>query len=173
MSRWFNWVGSLLLFGLIGCGSDMHEILINKTLGELDNAGTKTRSIQEELVKAQKAADGNQSKYRDSPEVIKAIQNAEEFADQLKKVGLELAKVKQNIDIVKEPITPEQQAENSKKYRDKLRGAVESLVAARTDLQTTIDQIESAGKDAKDTLMPLQVKLREANGQFESLVRPR
>ena len=82
---WLSWMAPLLMLSLVGCGSDMHEILINRRIAHIENAGTKTKAIQEEFAKAQKEAGGTQSKYRDSPEVIKSIQKAKESADRLEK----------------------------------------------------------------------------------------
>jgi chromosome segregation ATPase len=173
MSRRSYWFGLVLLFASVGCGSDTQEVLISKTISELDQAGNLITQIRDELDKAKKEAEPDKTRYANSPEVYKHLKKAEDLAGELKVRGDELSKVRQQIDILKEPVTPEQQAEYAKKVRGKLSGALDTLVNSKNELQKIIQQIESVGREARDALKPIQTKLREADGQFESLNRPR
>src|SRR5262245_552255 len=115
MLRRLYWLGSALLFALVGCGSDTQEVLISKTISELDKAGSLMTQIRDELDKAKKEAEPDKTRYKNSSEVFKHLKKAEELAGELKLRGDELSKVRQQIDLVKEPLTLEQQAEYAKK----------------------------------------------------------
>ena len=173
MSRGIRWFGLFCLLGLAGCGTDTHEILINKAMTQLEDASSKVKTITDELNKAKKEAGDDKNKYKTSKEVIKSIQNAEEAADALKKVGSKLSEVNQNINLAKDSFTPAQQEANVKTYRSKIQGMVESLSVGKSELQTLIREIDKSSKEAHEAIERLQKKLLEADGQFESLSRPR
>lgn len=177
MVRRLPLIGSLLFIFVAGCGVDNQEKMMQETLVLWEKAGTYVNTIREELDKAIKDCGGNQNVFLKvddkTKQVYAALQKAVDTAEDLRKIGKDLAETRQKIDLLKETLTAEQKAENRKRLGGKMNSTVQDLVKTKEDLQKSVNQFEALGDKAREALQPLRVKLREAEGQFESLVRAR
>ena len=167
--RWIA-VAAFCLFGLVGCGADSHEALIQRNATLLEQAANQIGNIKDEVDKALKLAGGDKKAFATSDEIAKTLQKATEAAEALRDTGLKLAKVKQEADDLKGTISKEQQDENAKKHIAKIESAIERLDEEKKGLQKRFKTLEDLNPEAA---RPLKEKILEADGQFESLVRQR
>jgi len=163
-------VAASCLFAMVGCGADSHEALIQQTATLLEQAANQVGNIKDEVKKALDLAGGDKKLLATSDEIAKSLEKAGKEAEALKDTGQKLAKVKQEADDFRGSISKKQQADNAEKHNDKLVSAIERLDEEKKALQKLFKALEGLNAEAA---RPLRDKIREADGQFESLIRQR
>jgi hypothetical protein len=169
---------SVLLFS--GCGSDRREAPINSVITAINLSSENLKNINGYLKSAEKLksqfdeaqkgdddAAKKQAKDEYDRKVAEVVTSVEELKKQATKLLEEMRRAEKN------PLatTPEEKQELAKKYRRQVADALEGLSKERADLARTWTQVEKT-LDEK-TFKDLDLKFRQAEGEFENLSRLR
>ncbi len=151
--------------GLAGCGSDQRENLISDVNKIMDSATSKLRQVKESLsdaLKKEKVA-----------EVNKELDNAIAAADKIKEDGKALLELDRRIKQAteKKPLSKEEIEEFKEKYRPQLERAVENLDKEQRAVEVKLTEVEAKHSGAREKILDLRKKLREAQADFETIAK--
>jgi oligoendopeptidase F len=153
----------IALLGIVGCGSDPREALINSTIEYLKQAANDITTIKERVDEAVKKQENKKLSAKELKEAYSAI-------DSLKEVPKKLQIAKQRIESVSGSTTAEQRESLRQQFQQKLSSAMARIEEERLALEKSIVAAEAV--DA-DSVKDLRSKLTEAEGSFEMLARQR
>jgi hypothetical protein len=151
------------LLGIVGCGSDPREALINSTIEYLKQAANDVTTIKERVDEAVKKQENKKLNAKELKEAYSAI-------DSLKEVPKKLQIAKQRIESVSGSTTAEQREALRQQFQQKLSSAMARIEEERLALEKSITAAEAV--DA-DSVKELRSKLTEAEGSFVILARQR
>jgi oligoendopeptidase F len=153
----------IALLGIVGCGSDPREALINSTIEYLKQAANDITTIKDRVDEAVKKQENKKLNAKELKEAYSAI-------DSLKEVPKKLQIAKQRIESVSGSTTAEQRESLRQQFQQKLSSAMARIEEERLALEKSIVAAEAV--DA-DSVKDLRSKLTEAEGSFEMLARQR
>jgi hypothetical protein len=153
----------IALLGIVGCGSDPREALINSTIEYLKQAANDVATIKERVDEAVKKQENKKLSVKELKEAYSAI-------DSLKEVPKKLQLAKQRIESVSGSTTAEQREALRQQFQQKLSSAMARIEEERLALEKSIAAAEAV--DA-DSVKELRSKLTEAEGSFVILARQR
>lgn len=153
----------IALLGIVGCGSDPREALINSTIEYLKQAANDVATIKERVDEAVKKQENKKLSAKELKEAYSAI-------DSLKEVPKKLQLAKQRIESVSGSTTAEQREALRQQFQQKLSSAMARIEEERLALEKSITAAEAV--DA-DSVKELRSKLTEAEGSFVILARQR
>jgi hypothetical protein len=153
----------IALLGIVGCGSDPREALINSTIEYLKQAANDVATIKERVDEAVKKQENKKLSVKELKEAYSAI-------DSLKEVPKKLQIAKQRIESVSGSTTAEQREALRQQFQQKLSSAMARIEEERLALEKSIAAAEAV--DA-DSVKELRSKLTEAEGSFVILARQR
>jgi len=153
----------IALLGIVGCGSDPREALINSTIEYLKQAANDVTTIKDHVDEAVKKQENKKLNAKELKEAYSAI-------DSLKEVPKKLQIAKQRIESVSGSTTAEQREALRQQFQQKLSSAMARIEEERLALEKSITAAEAV--DA-DSVKDLRSKLTEAEGSFVILARQR
>lgn len=159
MKRAFWPVYSIVMCGLLGCGSDVRESLVVMAVKQVGDAATNLGNIKENVEKWEKETK--------DPEKARHIKTAIEATERLKRNGQTLQEIKQEAAKL-DPISPEEKEELGKNFRKRLQTDVDRLSKEMNALNQTMARAEKASKSG---IADLKQKLQVAQSEFEVLTR--
>lgn len=150
---------ALMMFGLLGCGSDVRESLVSVAVKQINDASSNLGNIKENVEKWEKETkDADKTRH---------IKTAIEATERLKRNGQTLQEIKQEAAKL-EPLSPEEKEELGKTFRKSLESAVQRLNKEMTSLNESMLRAE---KVSKSGIADLKQKLQVAQSEFEVLTR--
>src|SRR5262249_23191693 len=124
-----------LLFCAVGCGTDEQDQIISSTLDVANKVTDNLREINKSVRKAITTSDKKNQKIAEKDEyLLRAFASAQE----LRKLGERLQRLKELSDILKEKTSPEHSKELADRYRNKLHNNVLNLEKEERALDVTL-----------------------------------
>jgi oligoendopeptidase F len=160
MKKWLLALGALCFpVVLTGCGTDEREAIVAKAVDRLNQAASSLRSVKDNVSKwATEVGDAEKAKL---------LNNAIRASEDIRKVGQDFQEYKSRIDKLG-PLSKDDRDKNLEKFGGKLRSSIENLHKEMTDLDQAFAAAEKTNATA---LEPLRKKLREAQAEFEVLIK--
>jgi hypothetical protein len=160
-----------LLFCAVGCGTDDQDQIISRTLTTVDevsgNLSEINKSVREAITTSEKKKQniGEKDEY-----LLRAFTSAQE----LRKLGERLQRLKELSDILKDKTSPEHSKELVDRYRNKLHDKVLNLEKEERALDVTLSQAEEKADDGgKRQLKNVREEIKKGREAFEVLTKQR
>src|SRR5262249_54804702 len=128
-----------LLFGAVGCGTDDQDQIISRTLTTVDEVSGNLSEINKS---AREAITTSEKKKQNIGEKDEYLLRAFASAQELRKLGERLQRLKELSDILKDKTSPQHSKELADRYRNKLHDKVVNLEKEQRALDVTLAQAE-------------------------------
>jgi hypothetical protein len=164
-----------LLLGAVGCGSDDQDQIISRTLTTVDEVSGNLSEINKTVREAITANDKKNQKIGEKDEyLLRAFASAQE----LRKLGERLQRLKELSDILKEKTSPEHSKELADRYRNKLHDKVLNLEKEERALDVTLaeadEKADASGKRLlNDENRSIRAEIKKGREAFEVLTKQR
>jgi hypothetical protein len=170
-TRAWTWLLGAALLGVAGCGATEQETLISEALGRLDDLTGKLKEIQKQVKEAVETSDKKGVPITAADEnLVKATKTAED----LKKIGERLQRIKEYTDRANDKTPPAYKEELLEKNQGRIRDKVKELQTAEGELRTVLAQAEArADPNGKDQLKLLKDEIKNGHDAFELLTKHR
>jgi hypothetical protein len=157
-------MGLLLLAGVVGCGSNPRDALVNSEINLIRDATVHLRGIKDKVNAAvQKSTSENK------PLTSADLKPAVDAVTQLREDGKRLQKSKEDTDALKTTTPPEERDELRKRFQGKWEEASVDLEKAQQELDLALRKAEE--RSNKDTVDELKKTLNLAELEFKVLAR--
>jgi DNA repair ATPase RecN len=151
-----------LCLALVGCGVNRREGVVNSVITKLDEAANKVAAIKAKTTEAVNKAEQDKAAI-DFTDALKAV-------SELREVGKQMREEKRDADEIKDRITPEELQRLAEKIKVPLNKALDRLKVETKELNEVLALAEKTPNYKKD-VDDLRTKIREAEGEFETLTR--
>jgi pyruvate/2-oxoacid:ferredoxin oxidoreductase beta subunit len=153
-----------MLFFLSGCGSDQRETLANHALTMLDDTNTKIVAVRERIEDAMKKMDKGLN-----------LQDAMRACEELKRKGKELQNTYNAIHALRDPVPEEERKQYVERLRERIQSGILKLNDETLLLNSKFRELQETAQDptSKAAVEELEKKLKEAQGEYDSLARQR
>jgi hypothetical protein len=160
-----------LLFGAAGCGTDPQDEIISSTLTRL---GEVTQNLGEIKKSVREAITTSEAKKQDIGEKDEYLLRAYASAQELRKLGERLQRLKELGDILKEKTSPEYSKDLVARYRTRLQDNVRSLEKEERELIVALAQANArANEGGKKQLDNVRKEIQRSREAFEVLTKQR
>jgi len=153
-----------LLIGLVGCGSNSRDALVNRDINVIDGAAAQLGVVRDKVNEAlDKSAKEKRALTGDD------LKPAVQAAAALKDVGKAMQKLKEQTDALTDSITKEEREELAQRFKARLQGAMVSLVKSQQEMDQAIRKAEDKGP--KQAVVELKKTLELAQSEFGVLAK--
>jgi hypothetical protein len=160
-----------LLFGAAGCGTDDQDQIISRTL---NTVGEVTQNLSEIKKFVREAVTTSEAKKQDIGEKDEHLLRAYTSAQELRKLGERLQRLKELSDILKEKTSPEYSKELAARSRTRLQDNVLSLEKEERELVVALAQADAkANEGGKKQLENVRKEIQRSREAFEVLTKQR
>ena len=155
-----------LLLGLVGCGRDERDGLINETIAQIDRATSVLGNIKDTLQKGLKTAEDEKRAVNaaDFDKIVK------EIIPELKEVGGNMQALKRQTESLRDKITTEERKTLADKFTKRTEQALTSLREEQAALSKLLQKAQGISEEA---VRELKQRLAEAQGEFEVIAKLR
>jgi hypothetical protein len=163
MNRTVVLLGTVLpLLGVVGCGSNPRDALVNNNIAVLRDATVQLRSVKDKVNAAVEKATKEQKTLSAAD-----LKPAVDAAAQLREVGKRLQKNKEDTDTLKDTTPPQERDDLRKRFQTKWVEANVDLERAQQELDTALRKAEE--RSTREIVSELKNTLTQAQLEFKVL----
>ncbi len=165
-----------LLCGVVGCGADVQDLIVSRTLNGIDQVTTNLADIRKAVNEAltanakKKQQDSNAKLTETDPNLLRAYTAAQE----LRKLGEGVQRLKAEADRYKDKTSADYRHELATRYSKQLADKVQNLEKEENDLDVTLSEAEAnADEGGKKEVSKIREEIKRGVEAFEVLTKQR